>query len=107
MSDKIAANDCCPTCGAFYALVGRAHNCKPLSSTEKLGVKPPVVMHTKEELEEALGVKIPDGDVNEVNTPQDTELTKPAPKKRGEYPNTDLRRQYMREYMMKKRRGKL
>jgi hypothetical protein len=96
------SDDRCPQCGILYAIVGRAHNCRPS-----------ITLPSPDE-GEALPVGdakatsgSPAGDVNEVNTPQDAELTKPIPRRRGEYPNTDRRREYMREYMMKKRRGKL
>jgi hypothetical protein len=85
--------DPCPSCGKDLALVGRAHNCKPAVGA----TLPPDTSVLRDEA----------GDVNEVNTPQEAQLTPPIPKKRGEYPDTDERRKYMREYMMKKRRGKL
>jgi hypothetical protein len=105
--------DLCPLCGKDLTLVGRAHNCKPLSSgqhwpegiSDQDGPLPPSPGYNESELAGDRADRWED--VNEVNTPQDAELTKPIPRRRGEYPNTDRRREYMREYMMKKRRGKL
>jgi hypothetical protein len=102
-------SDSCPVCGANYALVGRAHNCKPLFVDPGPGSAQHPARVKKDYYNEAVEALLGDraGDVNEVNLPQAPELTQPVKKKRGEYPGTDERRKYMREYMMKKRRGKL
>jgi hypothetical protein len=98
--------DNCPVCGANYGLVGRAHHCKPLFVDPGPGSAQHPARVVIERFPKVLTKLAEDGDVNEVNMPQAPELTQPVKKKRGEYPGTDERRKYMREYMMKKRRGK-
>jgi predicted kinase len=96
--------DLCPVCGANYALVGHAHNCKPLPVNPGTGS----AQHPARVSGEVNAVNLSQDGVNKEVNPVNSEQLMPVNKpKRGDYPNTDKRREYMRNYMLKKRRGKL
>lgn len=82
--------DKCDKCGANLALVGRVHNCQ----TRRLEQIHPNELNTPV-AQEVNAVNA----VNEVNKPAVNTVNKP----RGAYPDSEKRREYMREYMRKKR----
>ena len=93
-------NDKCPICGADYSLVGRVHNCRsnpvnsPVSQVNKDGVNPSV---NPQEVNKQ---------VNEIRERLEAPVNPHKPG-RGAYPNSDKRREYMKEYMRRRRaRGK-
>ena len=83
----------CEKCGANLALVGRSHNCQ----TRRLEQIHPNQLLSPVAPSEQLTVEVPA--VNAVNKGTPREVNK----KRGAYPDTGRRRDYMREYMRKKR----
>lgn len=96
----------CDVCGVNLALVGRSHRChgnSPAGHKREAApelVAPVDVSAMKAEVNAAWDA------VNAVNTPS-VAVNKPAVntvnKRRGKYPDSAKRREYMREYMRKKR----
>lgn len=82
--------DKCDKCGANLALVGRVHNCQ----TRRLEQIHPNELNTPVAQE-----------VNAVNAPSEevNKAVNAVNKQRGAYPDSEKRREYMREYMRKKR----